>query len=370
MLSKVFKNDFDRLEKIFHSISFSIVVKDRNNNIIQLNQYAAQTLNLDHKSFQPTSSEALFGPEVAQKIYEDDLKIIQTKQPILGRLESVELDGNVRWVKTDKVPQLDENNEVENIIIVVQDITDQIEAEKQAFQLKRLADIGIQAAEIVHNLKNPLASAVASASFIEKNTGPSKYIENLKRSHKRMLDIISEILKATKNRDKNESPNTHLVDTINEALKAISAQKDRKVYEYVKVNIDDSLWVKITFNHLQQILSNLLNNAVEELYHQEKRQIQLTSINKDHFVEIRIRDNGRGIPKENIEKIFEPQYSTKKEQDESISGTGLGLSFVKRMTELYGGKVSVISDIGKGSTFIVTLPKGEMPQVIPPASAA
>jgi histidine kinase len=120
----------------------------------------------------------------------------------------------------------------------------------------------------------------------------------------------------------------------------------------------DSLILQGDETHFNSIFSNLILNARDALMETEKEnkeiQIFIESLEKDgnSFVQIKVQDNGPGIPENHLSEIFEPFFSTK-----PSSGTGLGLSIVRRLIQLYGGRIEVDSQPGEGAMFTVILPE-------------
>jgi len=105
----------------------------------------------------------------------------------------------------------------------------------------------------------------------------------------------------------------------------------------------------IDYEKCQQVIINLLINGIDAVDANEgKVTVETESINGD--VHIRVSDTGRGIPAEEMEKVFEPFYTSKKQ------GTGLGLAISKRIVEAHDGRITVSSELGKGTTFTVVLP--------------
>ncbi len=346
---------YEMLENIFNSLSMAVILKDLNNNIIKINQTSAKSLNMAVKDIEGKNCVDIFG-ESADFFYKDDLEIIRTKKPIIGRMERVMIaEGAARWARTDKVPLFDQEGNVSSIIIVSQDITEQIEAEEQALKLKHLAEVGIRTAEIVHNLKNPLTIAVGNTYLVENLLPKSTPVEKIKKSHSEILNVISDILNSTKTSQNSDERISKVSLCVSKVIEQVEVKKDKKIREYIQIKTDEESWVRMNPSHLQQVLSNLVNNAVEELETKKERYIFFKSKKVGSKVIISITDNGRGIKKENLTKIFKPQYTTKV-GDITNYGAGLGLSFAKRMIELYGGKIEVDSELAKGTTFTIILP--------------
>jgi two-component system phosphate regulon sensor histidine kinase PhoR len=106
---------------------------------------------------------------------------------------------------------------------------------------------------------------------------------------------------------------------------------------------------------LEQILINLLDNAIK--YGREGGKVTLSANQKDQKeIEVSVRDNGIGIPREDLPRIFERFYRVDKGRSQELGGTGLGLSIVKHLVQAHGGRVWAESQLGEGSTFYFTLP--------------
>jgi two-component system phosphate regulon sensor histidine kinase PhoR len=105
---------------------------------------------------------------------------------------------------------------------------------------------------------------------------------------------------------------------------------------------------------MDQAMVNLLDNAIN--YSSEKSDIQISASLTDNELMIRVQDHGIGIPKEHLSRLFERFYRVDKARSRELGGTGLGLAIVKHIAHAHGGRVSVDSTPGKGSTFSIHLP--------------
>ena len=105
--------------------------------------------------------------------------------------------------------------------------------------------------------------------------------------------------------------------------------------------------------HFDQIFSNLIKNAIDSLVESEEKSIVIKSFSSENKLCVFIEDTGCGIPKENIDKIFETGFTTK----EFGKGTGLGLLITKQMINSYKGTISVESEVDRGSSFVICFPK-------------
>ena len=109
--------------------------------------------------------------------------------------------------------------------------------------------------------------------------------------------------------------------------------------------------------HFTNIIYNLLDNAVKYMREEEEPHLAIRTRDIDNkLLEIRISDNGIGIKKEDLKKIFEKFYRVSTGNRHDVKGFGLGLAYVKKMVAIFKGNITVESELGKGSTFIITLP--------------
>ena len=114
------------------------------------------------------------------------------------------------------------------------------------------------------------------------------------------------------------------------------------------------LWIKADEVHFSNLVSNLLDNAIK--YSKENLEIKISTQTAGHHFKIKIEDNGIGMNKETLHRIFEKFYRAHTGNIHNVKGQGLGLSYVKKIIELHKGQVIVDSEKDKGSTFIIKLP--------------
>ena len=123
-----------------------------------------------------------------------------------------------------------------------------------------------------------------------------------------------------------------------------------------ELNADDAE-IKVDEMHFTNIIYNLLDNAVKYMREDEEPRLSIrTSDIGNNLLEIRISDNGIGIKKEDLKKIFDKFYRVSTGNRHDVKGFGLGLAYVKKMVAIFRGNIVVESELGKGSTFIITLP--------------
>lgn len=136
-----------------------------------------------------------------------------------------------------------------------------------------------------------------------------------------------------------------------------ASENDRKI-ELVIDCVDESVEVKMDKTHFDLVVKNLVENAIK-FNDKEAARVNIKACKTVWGVDISVSDNGRGIPPEEMDKIFEKFYQIEKYFTGNVEGAGLGLPIVKRIVGLYGGQIELTSELGKGSTFIVKLPVKE-----------
>lgn len=231
---------------------------------------------------------------------------------------------------------------------------------RQMEHANRMASIGRLAAGVAHEINNPLAIINEKGGLIrdlftfrEEYKGDERLlsmIDSILSSVNRCSTITKRLLGFARQVDTHMAP-LNLPGVVQEVLGFV-----RKEAEYRNISVDvivENEVPTITSDRgkLQQIFLNLTNNAFQAMNDGGSLDITVRDTN-DGMVEIMFSDDGCGIPAENLERIFEPFFSTKKER----SGTGLGLSITYGLVNELGGKMDVVSAVGTGTTFIIKLP--------------
>jgi signal transduction histidine kinase len=227
------------------------------------------------------------------------------------------------------------------------------EAEEFAAREAQLRSAGRLAAEFTHQIKNPLTvinNAVFSLqrSFRDGKTAVTPQIEIIQEEVARADRVITQVMGYAQLSE----GHVEKLNVIEELNRAIAQVFPPAVPTKIKVEREYGRGfppLLMQRGHLSEILVNLLKNAREALG--ETGNVFVTAdCHRDFSVEISVRDDGPGIPRDKFERIFEAYYTTKER------GTGLGLAIVKHNVELYGGTVRVESELGKGAKFTVIFP--------------
>lgn len=268
---------------------------------------------------------------------------LRTKDKILGVIESV---NKTEGIFTDEDVQ------------ILQTLAAQAAIAIENSQLFMQSDL---IAEIVHELRTPLAALTAASHLLQRSDLPAdqrtKLSQTILNEVQRLNDLTTDFLELSRlesGRTHFEREPVHLGGLVQESLEVVRAQAESKEIK-LETEIDPSLTpVHGDRKILKQLLLNLLTNAIK--YSPPESVVTVVLRSEGNEVLMEVRDTGRGISPEDQKRLFQRFYRAGNAQDE-VQGTGLGLVIAKRIAESHEGSISVESTLGKGSTFTVRLPE-------------
>lgn len=245
-------------------------------------------------------------------------------------------------------------------------------AQQQLIQAEKLAALGVLAAGIAHEVKNPLAVILQGVEYLKSSTGTDAHlldvIERINKSILRADNIIKGLLSFTRQsaiRAENADP----VSLIEEALTFVEHQIKTGHIKIVRQYEPDLPNVTVDSNRLKQVFVNLLLNAFDAMKSGGTVTIRVESImnekKKKRHLRIVLADTGCGIPESKIEKVFDPFYTTKN----TPGNTGLGLSVTRGIIDQHGGSIRIESEVDRGTRVIVEIPAdphSQNPQALHP----
>jgi two-component system phosphate regulon sensor histidine kinase PhoR len=216
---------------------------------------------------------------------------------------------------------------------------------------------------MTHELKTPISGAsVAMQLIADKNIAPeskAEYIIIAQSELNRLNTLVEKVLNMAAF-DKNEiriaDESISISALINEVAGSLKPTTDVKNARITIDIIPADLRLQGDHVHLKNVLYNLIDNAFK--YNDKPAPvINISAVEEDRNVLIKVADNGNGIPSQHIDKIFDKFYRVPSGDVHNVKGYGLGLSYVKAIVQLHGGHIHANSAIGQGSTFTITLPK-------------
>jgi two-component system sensor histidine kinase PilS (NtrC family) len=248
-------------------------------------------------------------------------------------------------------PLLDERGLFLGHIVNFQDVTDLREMERVLRRNERLAALGTLAASVAHEVRNPLAAIAGCAELLEPDvSGEDKRLIHVIRSESaRLADIVTDLLDYARPR-KLERTKIEFGRALTELADSFRADPSNADID-LRVNVPKQpVSVELDISQITQVLWNLVRNGAEAMDGNGQLDIDLQELHSD-LVRIRVHDRGKGIASKDIDRIFEPFFSTKS------GGTGIGLALVHRIVEEHGGKIDVKSTVGQGTVFTIDLPR-------------
>ncbi|WP_300672517.1 transporter substrate-binding domain-containing protein [Desulfoluna sp.] len=299
----------------------------------------------DRNTDQPISLPEFTGDELSDK------DKTTTEAMLISRNESLYRIGY------NFAPIRDETGKAIGIVIIFKDITDKMKAEEDLLRVKKLESLGILAGGIAHDFNNLLTGLYGNISMAKMALPPTHeamdYLASAEESMEAAVALTGQFLTFSKN----EQP-VRKVIAAGKTLAEAAAFAAQGLNARLETSIDDDLWpVSADKGQLSQIVGNLVINAHQAM--STGGVISLTACNAQapsgRTVRITIQDTGTGIDPEHLDKIFDPYFTTKK------TGSGLGLATTYAIVAKHNGTIAVDSELGKGTTFTLSLPAATKP---------
>jgi len=347
------------------------------------------------KNFQYSDSE-LLGQPLYNFIPENQLNMVKTTidNILEARLSSPQYigkyytkNGKPLYIQIDWAYKRDAQGDISGFISIVSDITKRIKAEKEAkikqeqlIQADKMVALGTLVSGVAHEINNPNNFIILNIPILKKvwiSVLPvlDEYYETHKEfqiarfPYEQMRDeyfeICSNILDgATRIKTivkdlkeysgKEVEGETELIDINKVILSCINllGNNIKKYTNHLSLELAENLpLIAGKYQHFEQILINLIQNACQALKNRDDS-VVIKSIHNNNVVEIYVIDSGIGIAKENLNRIFDPFYTTKRDE----GGTGLGLSVSNNLVKKYNGNLTFVSNTAKGTSAIVSFP--------------
>jgi two-component system NtrC family sensor kinase len=227
------------------------------------------------------------------------------------------------------------------------------DAQYQLMQAEKLAAIGRLAANIAHEINNPLTGILMASSVLAEEISPDdpkkSEMEVIKKESLCARGIVRNLLDFARQTEV-KVVEVNINELVQGSVSLVRHAMDMKGVELIEHYSEEVLKVSVDRNQMIQVFYNLITNALDAMPQGGK--LTLTTGTEEDCVLIEFKDRGVGIPRENIDKVFEPFFTTKPE----ARGTGLGLSVSYNIVVAFGGTIKVKSKPGGGSTFRVSLP--------------
>lgn len=313
------------------------------------------------EAFGKTPGQLIHSDQHDRAFYEEMWKRLKDGLPWTGEVINRMRDGRLLTEELTITPMLNEQGAITHYVGVKQDLTDRKLLEKVNLRSQRVESIGTLAAGIAHDLNNilaPILMAVDALKSGEQDQGRLWMLDRMDTSARRGAELVKQVLAFS--RGTNSQQVVLNVAHIAKELEIIIQDTFPKSITFTS-EYEEGLWLtKADPTHLHQVLMNLCVNARDampdggqlsmRLYNEVVAETYMRSDSQPHsgrHVVLEIADTGTGIPADDLDRIFDPFYSTK----EPGKGTGLGLPTVQNIISNHGGFLTVDSVVGKGTTF-------------------
>lgn len=354
------KENEQLLHTLIDNLPLNVFIKDKDSRKVLVNKSECEYLGVTQKDLIGKTDFDLYDEKIAQISRDEDLEVMRTQQPMLGRETiNVRRDGRATNFLTSKIPLLDLEGKAYGLIGMSMDITNLKQKEDElrdlinvtAIQNKKL----INFAHIVsHNLRSHTANFSMLLDFLVKEKEENekeRILKMLTHASDNLLDTLENLnevvdISTNVNLDKKS---LNLNDHIVRVQQNLSAFLQKHQVEF-NSSVPAKLMVSCVPAYLESIILNLLTNAVKYRNPKQNPVITLSAKRQDKNVIFSISDNGLGI---DLDRYGGKIFGMYKTFHNNKDARGLGLYIIKNQTEAMGGNITVSSEVGKGTTFNV-----------------
>lgn len=337
-----------KLATVLENMSDGVVATDKRGKVILVNERANKLLELDNKN--------VIGMPIAELLEIEDeydyLSIIKEQNAMILDYSDTTRKYVLRVRFT--VMQQHEGGFINGIIAVLHDVTEQekIENERKEF-----------VANVSHELRTPLTTmrtyldALADGA-IENEQLSTKFLTVVRDETERMIRLVNSLLSLSKMENRTEQLNLEWGDLnrfVNRIIDKFEMQKERNI-TFKRTIPDYPIHVEIDTDKMNQVIDNIISNALKYSPDGGKITFKVQLIEETNQVEVSIRDQGMGMPKGTVDKIFQRFYRVDKARSRKVGGTGLGLAISKEIIDAHNGEIHARSIEGVGTTIIFTIP--------------
>ncbi|WP_411170473.1 ATP-binding protein [Clostridium sp. MB05] len=329
----------NKLEAILESMESGVIAIDNKQKVMLINPYAKNLFGI---------TKDIIGENISEYIIDYDIISFMRNIPAIETKEIKLIHPIPKELRIKKSPIINDKKIPIGVVVTVQDITD----------IKRLENIRSQfVANVSHELKTPLTSIKGFAEtlkFVEDINTRNKFLDIIDKEAERLTNLINDILILSniENNHKMKKDKFNPNKVIEDVINMVTPQMGKKEITIEFINEGTNELIGDSDKFFQMIL-NLVENAIK--YSSNRSNIKIITYDIKEYVYIEVEDNGVGIPKEDLPRIFERFYRVDKSR--AKGGTGLGLAIVKHIVKMFNGEIFVKSKLNIGTKFTIKLRK-------------
>ncbi len=369
-MEKNLEEERKRLLVTLKSIGDGVIVTDENGHITLMNKVAEKLTGWKEKEAKKEKLDTVFKikSEKDGKPLENPVtKVLREKRivSLSNHTLLISKTGEERMIEDSAAPIIDKNGKIIGVVLVFRDITEKAKVMRESINMERIKNVGILAARIAHDFNNFLGSILGGVEVLSvKIEKKGIIVDEVKQDLEKMKDYIDRAKRLSK------QLLTFAKGGITEIKVFSPAKLIKEVSEFslsgtpIKLifSIPENLWnIEGDEDQLFFAIQNILLNAKDAMPKGGNIYIALSNeeitdhpiLSKGKYIKIAIKDEGMGIPKDKLDKIFEPKFTTKEE------GSGFGLVSTYTIVKKHNGYIDVESEEGKGTTFYIFLPATE-----------
>ncbi|MDN6029335.1 MAG: cell wall metabolism sensor histidine kinase WalK [Lactobacillus sp.] len=342
-----------RLDSVLSHMTDGVLATDRHGNVTVVNQMAVRFLNVQEGE--------IMGRPIAEVMAQKETSspdLIASQRDIDITVNENTPDEMILRATFSLIKRV--TGFVSGSVCVLHDITEQTKNENSQRQF---------VSNVSHELRTPLTSmsayidALIEGAWKDSKIAP-KFLEVTQEETNRMIRMINDLLSLSRI-DRGVSKMSlelvnlndflaHVLDRFDMIVKSDAKKENKKKYQLKRDLGTQALWVEIDTDKMMQVIDNIINNAIK--YSPDGGLITVRLVQNQNRVVLSISDQGLGIPRKDLDKIFDRFYRVDKARSRAQGGTGLGLAIAKEIIEAHQGRLWADSSEGKGSTFFISLP--------------
>jgi PAS domain S-box-containing protein len=360
----------DKYLHLYNSAPIGYFTLDRNGAILEVNATGAELFGMEKPKLLTTNFTHLISPDSQDKFYLHCKKLFKTAASQYCELTFLRKDSIHFYAQLESIILPDGNGELNQHQVIVIDITERKRAEEKAREIETLKEIEQLRTELLanisHELRTPLTSIKGFSTMLLEydkrlsHKEKQKFLKTIDLASDRLLELIDQLLDMSRLDagiltidNKPTNINKLIQDVVNEA-------QVRSAGHRLQLDLPRNLpRLSVDARRIRQVLENLISNAVK--YSKANTEIKIAAQCDVHELLISVADKGIGIPQEELPKVFDRFFRSRRSQFEGIKGVGLGLSICKSLVEAEGGRIWMESEEGKGSVCFFTLPINIIP---------